>query len=184
MPAVRIGPLVLHTNAMGWSEASARSFGQSELTGIEYPAVVTGPLGLEIDIAIFMSEEGDGMVHCPDSSGVPAEYGRLAHGARLGVYALDSQDWAIKQLRLLRFSPSKGWGNPTRTSLQELDQLLGGSTIELLASMGMDAFGSRSEVLGVKGEDLAVRWPSTAGPELPLACYALTRVLPIYEALS
>ena len=184
MPAIKIGPLVLHTNAIGWSESAARGFGQSESTGIEYPAVVTGPAGLEIDIAIFMSDAGEGMVHCPDLSGVPADYGRLAHGARLGVYSLESGDWAIKQLRLLRFSPTKGWGNPTRTTLEELDQLLGGSTLELLASMGMDDMGLRTDVLGVKGEDLAVRWPSTAGPELPLACYALTRVLPIHEALT
>jgi len=184
MPAVKIGPLTLHTNAIGWSEASARGFGQSEAAGTEYPAVVTGPFGLEIDIKIFMSAAGDGMVHCPDLSGVPADYGRLAHGARLGVYTLESGDWAIKQLRLLRFSPSKGWGNPTRTTLEELDQLLGGSTVELFSSLGMDDVGSRTDVLGAKGEDLAVRWPSTADPELPLACYALTRVLPIYEALS
>ena len=184
MPAVKIGPLVLHTNSIGWSEAAARGFGQSESTGVQYPAVVTGPFGLEIDIAFFMSDDGEGMVHCPDLSGVPADYGRLAHGARLGVYTLDSGDWAIKQLRLLRFSPTKGWGNPTRTTLEELDQLLGGSTVELLASMGMDDVGLRTQVLGVKGEDLAVRWPSTAGPELPLACYTLTRVLPIHEALT
>ena len=184
MPAVKVGPLTLHTNAIGWSKSAARGFGQSESTGLEYPAVVTGPAGLEIDITIFMSDVGEGMVHCPDLSGVPAEYGRLAHGARLGVYALESGDWAIKQLRLLRFSASKGWGNPTRTTLEELDQLLGDSTVELLESMGLGAVGSRTEVLGVKGEDLAVRWPSTAGPELPLACYVLTRVLPIHEALS
>jgi len=184
MSAVKIGPLTLHTNAIGWSEASARGFGQSEATGIEYPAVVTGPSGLEIDVKIFMSDTGEGMVHCPDLSGVPADYGRLAHGARLGVYTLESGDWAIKQLRLLRFSPSKGWGNPTRTSLEELDRLMGSSTVELLASLGMDDVGSRTEVLGARGDDLAVRWPTTAGPELPLACYTLTRVLPIHEALS
>jgi len=160
------------------------AFGQGKAEGLSYPATVTGPDGLEFDLAIFMSDQGEGMVHCPDSSGVPADYARLAHGARLGVYVHEQDDWVIKQLRLLRFSPTSGWGNPNKTSIEELDELLGGSVESLLTGLGLEAIGPKQEILGSKGTDLAMRWNSNEGPDLPLVAYSLTRILPIFKALK
>lgn len=184
MPTVVIGPLTLHTNDIGWQPSRAQAFGAGEVEGNAYPASITGPGGLELDLAVFMSSEGDGMVHCPDGAGVPADYARLVRGARLGVYEEDDENWIIKQLRLLRFSPESGWGNPSRTDLTELDSLLGASADGLLRDLGAVALGTKSEVFGSSGNDLALRWPESSGPEVPLAAYALTRVLPIFRGLN
>lgn len=184
MASVAIGPLTLHINDIGWLPAEASSFAQGKAQGRAYPAVVTGPDGLELDLAMFMSDDGEGMVHCPDSSGVPADYARLGHGARLGVYEHDETNWVIKQLRVLAFSPSTGWGNPRRTSMEELDGLLGSSVEGLLADHGLMHIGTKEDVLGTRGQDIAVLWPADSGPELPLACYTLTRVLPIFRAIN
>lgn len=184
MASVSVGPLTLHTNQVGWSGAEATSFSEGKAQGFSYPAVVTGPNGLEIDLAIFMSDDGNGMVHCPDSAGVPADYARLAHGARLGVYEYDEFTWVIKQLRLLQFSSGSGWGNPRMTTLDELDQLLGSSVSVLLEDLGLEQIGSKAEVLGTSGNDLALLWGSDSGPDLPLTCYTLTRVLPIFRAIN
>lgn len=184
MPTVGIGPLTLHTNDIGWQPARAQAFGAGEVEGESYPASITGPGGLELDLAVFMSLEGNGMVHCPDGAGVPADYARLVRGARLGVYKEDDRNWIIKQLRLLRFSPDTGWGNPSRTDLPELDVLLGASTEGLLRDLGAVNLGTKSDVLDAAGNDLALRWPQQAGPEVPLTAYALTRVLPILRVLN
>jgi hypothetical protein len=184
MPTVGIGPLTLHTNDIGWQPARAQAFGAGEVEGKSYPASITGPGGLELDLAVFMSPEGEGMVHCPDGAGVPADYARLVRGARLGVYEEDDKNWIIKQLRLLRFSPETGWGNPSRTDLPELDELLGASVEGLLRDLGAVAVGTKSDVFGAGGNDLVLRWPESAGPEVPLAAYTLTRVLPIFRGLN
>ena len=184
MPTVGIGPLTLHTNDIGWQPARAQAFGAGEVEGESYPASITGPGGLELDLAVFMSVEGEGMVHCPDGAGVPAEYARLARGARLGVYEEAEGLWIIKQLRLLRFSPDTGWGNPSRTDLPELDALAGASVEGLLRDLGAVAVGTKLDVFGARGNDLALRWPQSAGPEVPLTAYALTRVLPIFKGLN
>lgn len=184
MPTVEMGPLTLHTNDIGWLPAEANSFGHGKAVGLTYPAAVTGPNGLEIDLAVFMSDEGEGMVHCPDAAGVPPDYARLAHGARLGVYVEDEEAWIIKQLRLLDFSPTSGWGNPKQTTLEELDRILGASTEVLLVDLGIQEIGPRHEVLGSRGNDLAARWSPSAGPEVPLALYVITRILPIQRALN
>jgi hypothetical protein len=112
-----------------------------------------------------MSDEGMGQVHCPDVGGVPTNYARLARGARLGVYTDDDDQWVIKQLRLLRYSATSEWGNPNLTTLDELDGLLGSSTATLLRSLGAIAVGTKTEVLGTSGNDLAVRWPGNAGTD-------------------
>ena len=184
MASVVIGPLTLHTNDIGWLPAEASSFAQGKAQGLEYPAVVTGPDGLELDLSVFMSDDGEGMVHCPDPAGVPVDYARLGHGARLGVYEHDETTWVIKQLRLLRFSTGTGWGNPRMTTVEELDQLLGSSAETLLQDLGLEEIGTKAEVLGTSGNDLALLWPADSGPELPLACYTLTRVLPIFRAMN
>lgn len=184
MSTLGIGPLTLHTNQIGWRETKASSFSRGEVEGEGYPATVTGPGGLELDLEVFMSLDGQGMVHCPDSSTVPAEYARLAHGARLGVYMEVDGSWIVKQLRLLRFSGSQGWGNPTMTTVDELDGLLTGSFVALMRSLGAVSIGPKSTVLGIKGNDIAIRWSPESGPQLPLSAYVLTRVLPIYQALS
>jgi len=184
MATVQVGSLALHTNEIGWQPAKARAFGSGEAEGESYPATVTGPGGLELDLAVFMSHEGEGMVHCPDAAGVPPDYARLAHGARLGVYVEDEDAWIIKQLRLLDFSPSAGWGSAKQTTLEELDGLLGASTELLLVDLGIEEIGPKHEVLGSRGNDLAARWSPEAGPEVPLALYVLTRVLPIHRALN
>ena len=184
MGTVQLGPLTIHTNKVGWQPTVASAFVQGKAKGVSYPATVTGPDGFELDLAIFMSDEGEGMVHCPDSSGVPADYARLAHGARLGVYAHDQGDWVIKQLRLLRFSLTSGWGNPNMTDIEELDNVLGASVEALFLGLGLGAIGPKHEILGSKGNDLAMRWNSNTGPDLPLAAYSLTRILPIYKALG
>jgi len=131
-----------------------------------------------------MADDGEGMVHCPDAAGVPSDYARLAHGARLGVYVEDDDAWIIKQLRLLSFSREKGWGNPVMTTLEELDVLMGGSVVNLLIDLGIEEIGPKNELLGTRGNDLAARWSPERGPEIPLACYVLTRILPIQKALS
>lgn len=184
MPTVEIGHLTLHTNDIGWLPAEASSFGQGKAEGLSYPAVVTGPSGFELDLAIFMSHEGEGMVHCPDAAGVPPDYARLAHGARLGVYIESEAAWIIKQLRLLEFSSTTGWGNPKQTNLEELDGILGASTELFLEDLGIEGIGPKHELLGTRGNDLAARWSPEAGPEVPLALYVLTRVLPIHRALN
>lgn len=184
MSTVEIGPLSLHTNDIGWLPAEANSFGDGKAMGVSYPAAATGPNGLEIDLAVFMSDEGQGMVHCPDAAGVPADYARLAHGARLGIYVESEDAWIIKQLRLLDFSPTTGWGNPRQTTVQELDGLLGASTELLLVDLGIEELGPKHQVLGSRGNDLAARWSPDAGPEVPLALYVLTRILPIHRALN
>jgi len=184
MTTVAMGPLVLHTNNVGWQPSKASTFSQGEAHGKAYPATVTGPGGLEIDIEMFMSLDGEGMVHCPDPATVPADYTRLAHGARLGVYVDSDGHWTVRQLRLLRFSGSERWGNPTKTTLEELNGLLGSSVRELMSSLGAIDVGPKSVVLGARGDDLAMRWLSDKGPELPLSAYVLTRVLPIYQALN
>jgi len=181
---VQFGSLTLHTNAIGWQPAVVSAFSQGKAKGVSHPATVTGPGALEIDLAVFMSDEGEGMVHCPDPSGVPSDYARLAHGARLGVYAGDHGEWIIKQLRLLRFSPTLGWGNPSQTSIEELDKLVDGSVTALLVNLGLEAIGPKLDVLGVRGNDLALRWSSNSGPELPLLAYSITRILPIFKALN
>ena len=184
MASVAIGPLTLHTNDIGWLPTQASSFAQGKVHGRAYPAVVTGPGGLELDIEIFVSDAGEGMVHSPDPAGVPVDYARLGHGARLGVYQHDETTWVIKQLRLLAFTPSTGWGNPRRTSLEELDGLLGSSVEVLLSDHGLTEIGPKEEVLGSRGQDIVALWPADSGPELPLACYTLTRVLPIFRAMN
>lgn len=184
MPTVNIGPLTLHTNAIGWQPAMVTAFGNGQAQGLSYPATVTATAGLEIDLAVFMSDEGEGMVHCPTPGGVPPAYARLAHGARLGVYAINEQQWVIKQWRLLRFSPTVGWGNPSQTTLSELDDLMDGSVEELLQDLGLEAIGTRKEILGSKGNDLALLWNPQVGPELPMVAYTLTRILPIFKVLS
>lgn len=184
MASISVGPLTLQTNQIGWSPAEASSFSGGKAQGLSYPAVVTGPNRLEIDLAIFMSDDGNGMVHCPDSAGVPADYARLARGARLGVYEHDESTWVIKQLRLLQFSSGSGWGNLRMATLDELDQLLGSSVSTLLEDLGLEEIGTKSEVLQTNGNDLALLWGSDSGPDLPLTCYTLTRILPIFKALS
>lgn len=184
MPTVRVGDLTLHTNEIGWQPARVRAFGNGEAEGESYPATVTGSGGLELDLAIFMSNDGEGMVHCPEAAGVPADYARLAHGARLGVYAEDERDWVIKQLRLLRFSVADAWGSATRTDLAELDELLGDAADNLLRDLGATALGTKSDLFGSGGFDLALRWPKSLGPEVPLTAYVLTRVLPIFKATN
>lgn len=184
MSTIELGPLTLHTNAIGWQPVTANSFSQSKDEGLAYPATVTGPGGLEIDVALFMSHEGQGMVHCPDAAGVPADYARLAHGARLGVYVEDEETWIIKQLRLLRFSAASGWGNPRMTSLQELNEVIGASFVNLLRNLGDVEIGTKCEVLGITGNDIAMRWATTAGPELPLVAYSATRILPIFTEIN
>lgn len=76
----------------------------------------------------------------------------LVRGARLGVYRTESEEAAIKQLRVLRYNPSDNWGSPTMTTLAELDELVGGPVEELLSAHGALAIGEKSEVLGVAGE--------------------------------
>jgi hypothetical protein len=183
MPTVQIGPLTLHTNCLEPRRGLGLTLGGQQVEGESVPAVVTGPAGLELDCEFFMSDLGDGQVHCPNPAGVPAGYERLAHGARMGVYGeAGAGSRVIRQLRLLRFNPDKGWGNPTGTTLVELDQLLESSTEKLLRGLGATDIGTRTEVLGERGNDLAMRWASHTGPELPLAAYALTRILAIYRA--
>jgi len=181
---VQFGSLTLHTNAIGWQPAVVSAFSQGKAKGVSHPATVTGPGALEIDLAVFMSDQGEGMIHCPDPSGVPADYARLAHGARLGVYAGGQDEWIIKQLRLLRFSPTLGWGNPSQTSIEELDEIVEGSVEALLINLGLEDIGPKHDVLGVRGNDLALRWSSNSGPELPLLAYSITRILPIFKALN
>ena len=184
MATIGIGPLILHTNQIGWQPARANAFSSVEVDGESYPAAITGPSGLELDLAVFMSESGQGMVHCPEPAGVPADYTRLGHGARLGVYVEEDGNWVVKQLRLLRFSSDTGWGNPTLTNQEELSSLLGCSAKDLLLSAGASEVGTKAEILGTTGKDLAIRWSPDAGPEVPLAAYAMTRVLPIFRALG
>jgi hypothetical protein len=184
MPTVELGSLTLHTNDIGWLPGEAPSFSGGKVQGQSYPATVTSPDGLEIDLALFMADDGEGMVHCPDAAGVPPDYARLAHGARLGVYVEDDDAWIIKQLRLLSFSREKGWGNPKQTTIDELDDLLDSSTELLLVDLGVEDIGPKNELLGTRGNDLAARWSPESGPEVPMALYVLTRILPIYKALS
>ncbi len=181
---VQIGPLTLHTNTVGWEPAAGVHVGSDKCDGESLAAVVTGPGGLELDLAFFMGDTGLGQVHCPDPAGVPADYARLAHGGRLGVYSGDDGLLIVRQLRLLRFSVGSGWGNPTKTDLHELDQLLGGSVERLLCDLGASGLGTKEDVLGERGSDLVMTWNTGAGPELPLAAYTLTRVLPIYVAVN
>lgn len=184
MGTVQFGDLTLHTNDIGWLPGETPSFAGGKVQGLFFPATVTGSHGLEIDLALFMADDGEGMVHCPDASGVPPDYARLSHGARLGVYVEDDDAWIIKQLRLLNFSREKGWGNPRQTTLDELDELLGASTELLLLNLGIEEIGPKTEVLGTRGNDLAARWSPDRGPEIPLVCYVLTRILPIQKALN
>jgi len=102
----------------------------------------------------------------------------------LGVYVESEDAWIIKQLRLLEFSSTTGWGNPKQTNLEELDVILGASTELFLVDLGIEEIGPKHELLGTRGNDLAARWSPEEGPEVPLALYVLTRVLPIHRALN
>lgn len=183
MSTIEVGPLTVHTNSVGWQPALTTAFNGSLSEGLSYSAVVTGPSGLEIDLAVFMGSNGEGMVHCPDSAGVPPEYVRLSHGARLGIYAEAATIWIIKQLRLLHHSPESGWGNPRLATLAELDMILGSSVEDLLRPLGLREIGIKQIILGKGGNDLVLRWDSAVGPELPLAAYTCTRILPIFRNL-
>ena len=73
---------------------------------------------------------------------------------------------------------------PSPLSPEELDALAGSSVAELFNSVGVKDFGSKAEVLGGSGSDLALRWAAEAGAAPAFTAYALTRVLPIVQALD
>ncbi len=66
----------------------------------------------------------------------------------------------------------------------DLDALAGGSARDLLIGLGATELGVKSEVLGVKGNDLVLAWPLEASPVVPFVAYSLTRVMPIVRALD
>jgi hypothetical protein len=161
-----------------WERATIRSFAGADIEGERQHAMLVGPPGVELDLAYFMGDNGEGQVSCLSRGGSPEAWQRLVHGGRLGVY-LEGGDLVIKQLRLMRWDASAGWGNPRMTTVEGLDGILGGSAERLFHDLGATALGTKREVLGVNGNDLAVRWPEAAGPAVAFAAYALTRALPI-----
>lgn len=162
----------------------SRVFGSEMFEGDVVHGMIVGPGGLQLDVRYFMADTGEGLVGCTARGDSDEAFERLIRGARPGVYREDSGDYVLKQLRLLRWDPTKGWGNPTKTDIDELDALAGSSVKDLFESIGVLELGTKAEVLGGSGNDLALRWSEDAGAAPAFAAYALTRVLPIVHALD
>lgn len=170
-------------SAVGWQPSTAPSFRGGKEHGQAVEALVVAAGGVELDVSCFIGDSGEGSVRCVSRGSSPEDFERLVHGARLGLYT-GADRFEIRQLRLLRWDVSAGWGNPSGTGLDELSQLLGADAQAFLRSLGASEVGTKEEILGSRGRDLVVTWPLGAGPEVPLAAWTLTRAVPILRALA
>jgi hypothetical protein len=181
MPGFDVAEIRVLTSPVGWQPSVAPSFRGGQEQGMAVEALVVGAGGIELDLSCFMGDSGEGSVRCVSRGTSPETFERLVHGARLGLYAGDERR-EIRQLRLLRWDAAAGWGNPSGTDTAELTALLGADVETFFRALGALDLGTKEAVLGTRGRDLVVTWPLDAGPEVPLAAYALTRVLPIVRA--
>lgn len=183
MPAFEVAEARVLVSAVGWQPSTAPSFRGGHESGRAAEALVVADGGVELDVSCFIGDTGEGSVRCVSRGTSPEDFERLVHGARLGIYT--GQDrYEIRQLRLLRWDAAAGWGNPSGTDLVELSQLLGEDADAFLRARGASDVGTKEQVLSSRGRDLAVTWPVVSGPEVPLAAWTLTRVVPILRAIA
>lgn len=181
MNSLQIGDLKLFVNSSSEPDQANVPGKPGRQPGRRWAGVVLGPGELVINLRYFISDTGDALVDCTAVDDVHHDqFMRLLRGARLGVYQ-DSGTAQIRQLRVIRHDPAAGWGQPTMTSLGELEQL-GGGAIQAIRAAGITKIGSKAEVLGTRGDDIAVVWSQAENALIPLALYTLTRVLPMFEA--
>lgn len=183
MSKFEIGPLTILMTDDGPYQDVADIPARGKVNVEVHPATVIADGGISLDIRYCIADDGQGIVDCTSIEQSPEDFRRLTHGARLGVYVQDG-GLCIRQLRVIRYSPDDQWGNPTLATMDELDDLAGGDAKRLLGSFGAQEVGKKSEVLGVRGNDLAVMWTESAGPQLPIVAYALTRILPILRVVQ
>ena len=181
---MRIGPVQLFANADSGDDEANLPGTRGLAPGRSWSAVALVAPDLEANLRFFIAEDGaQGIVDCR-TQGTSTAFDRLTRGARLGVYQQRGNTYAIRQLRVLRLDPSTGWGNPTATSLEELDRLAGGAFDQLAGTVGISQIGTKAAVIGDKGNDIALTWDIESGPGAPLAAYVLTRIVPIANAIG
>ncbi len=176
---IDVGPARVLLGAGNPQRTVARVFSEEDQEGTAAHAMIVGPGGTQLEVTYFLADSGEGLVSCTDIGPSDPAFRRLAHGARMGVYVTESGERVIKRLRLLRWDPEAGWGNPGMTDCDELDEVLGASAEALLLSSGVTDIGTARELLDGRTSDLAVIWPPEAGAGPAFVAYALTRVLPV-----
>lgn len=184
MSQLQVGQVRVLLGAGNTRRESSKVFGSEVLEGDVAYAMMVGPGETQLDVRYFIADEGVGLVTCTARASSDEAFERLIRGARLGVYRDGDEECVVRQLRLLHWDAESGWGNPRKTDVDELDELLGSSSADLFSSLGVSAFGAKEEVLGGSGSDLAMRWSESEGVAPAFAAYALTRVLPIVRALG
>ncbi len=165
-----------------------------EVAGRLHTAMVTGPGGLLLDVGAFVADDVPaspdeltltGVVWCRQKIAGPVPFGRLENRQRMGLYRLPEGDH-LMELATLRPSPSGEWSNAQRLPLSQMDDIVGGSVNELLASRGAKAVGTRQEVFGDTGRRrnaVAARLGEDPVPAA-LAAYCLTRVVPLLRSIA
>lgn len=187
MSRIGVGPLVLLIPDAVVRWVTTKDMAGHEVEAFEVPAVVAGPGSTLLEVA-YRRWDQEGQITTVSRGDSHAAFDRLTHGARLGVRDRDDGTDAC-DVGLLRWDPdtgTKGWGNPSKATVDELDATLADSSAALLLEAGSHAFGDRASTLGDNSPRrnwLTATFPS-GDPLGPLTVYAMTRVLPIVRAMG
>jgi hypothetical protein len=128
-------------------------------------------------------ENGERQITVSQNFSGVEKWDRLKRGLRLGVYQKQNDKWAA---RLFPAQPKNDgtWSNRSGgATLSELDDLAGLDVATTLQDLGALAVGTKSEVYGETNrnrDELCVLYPDDK-PEVGLAAYVLTTVLPLME---
>ncbi len=176
--AVRIKSLTgMQLRKTGSTPSGQPSQGVAELFELD------GPQRLRLTVAVLRWRNGERNVETEHRHTSPERLDRLRHGLRLTLNNVPSRRgiwWA--ELRQARVKPCESqWSNLFKASLDELDAAAEVDTRAELLSVGAQAVGTRSKLLGDEGlrrTDLCVTYRAD-DLIVPVVAYTITRVLPI-----
>ncbi len=172
----------------GHDKQKAFTVGGRKLDADVYVYKLEHKTGWHLHIALFQFSNSSIDVRCTrHSEYTPPRLRRLVHGLRMPVYIADQQDerehlyWSQLSQARPKFDDSS-WSNLEKATEKQLDEGAGfGVRKFLIESAGIIDFGTREAVLGHtnnKRNYLCALYkldPQNA----PLACYIITRVLPL-----
>lgn len=145
---------------------------------------VCGKDGWKLEVADVQWQTGERDVRTLQySAHTPSRLHRLAHGLRLLVEP-HSREHLWVALRQARLKPdvSVEWSNLYQATMEELSKGSGLQVRAALEALGAEV-GLRGQLMADKGRDrehLCVLFPTTR-QHLPIVCYTITRVLPVWN---
>lgn len=177
-----IGSLSLELDRVDAYEG--RSLSNLDSSAIAHYYRVTRGRDLDLEVVWSTWVIGEQGVRLASVKRGPERLGRLLKGGRLGIYSgeafglPDGIDWC--QLRVMRERDGNRLPTAVNMSYADTVRATGGEDVwNILSDLGALAIGPESHLLlGKTGSTPVITFP-TGEPEIPVAAWALTRVLPI-----